>query len=207
MKNITIVDYGCGNLLSIKRGLEKIGYNSKISDNANDILNSTHLILPGVGAFGNAMDLLKKKTLEKTLKKYAIEKNKPLLGICLGMQLLLSRGYEFGEFNGLNFIPGDVKNINEVSKIQLKVPNIGWNNIQINKNNKLYNHFNNLSFYFVHSYVSITENKADTVAYCNYFDADIPSIIQKNKIIGCQFHPEKSGENGLKFLKTFCDLI
>ena len=207
MKNITIVDYGCGNLLSIKRGLEKIGYNSKISDNANDILNSTHLILPGVGAFGNAMDLLKKKTLEKTLKKYAIEKNKPLLGICLGMQLLLSRGYEFGKFNGLNFIPGDVKNINEVSKIQLKVPNIGWNNIQINKNNKLYNHFNNLSFYFVHSYVSITENKADTVAYCNYFDADIPSIIQKNKIIGCQFHPEKSGENGLKFLKTFCDLI
>ena len=207
MKNITIVDYGCGNLLSIKRGLEKIGYNSKISDNANDILSSTHLILPGVGAFGNAMDLLKKKTLEKTLKKYVIEKNKPLLGICLGMQLLLSRGYEFGEFNGLNFIPGDVKNINEVSKIQLKVPNIGWNNIQINKNNKLYNHFNNLSFYFVHSYVSITENKADTVAYCNYFDADIPSIIQKNKIIGCQFHPEKSGENGLKFLKTFCDLI
>ena len=207
MKNITIVDYGCGNLLSIKRGLEKIGYNSKISDNANDILSSTHLILPGVGAFGNAMDLLKKKTLEKTLKKYAIEKNKPLLGICLGMQLLLSRGYEFGKFNGLNFIPGDVKNINEVSKIQLKVPNIGWNNIQINKNNKLYNHFNNLSFYFVHSYVSITENKADTVAYCNYFDADIPSIIQKNKIIGCQFHPEKSGENGLKFLKTFCDLI
>ena len=101
MKNITIVDYGCGNLLSIKRGLEKIGYNSKISDNANDILSSTHLILPGVGAFGNAMDLLKKKTLEKTLKKYAIEKNKPLLGICLGMQLLLSRGYEFGEFNGL----------------------------------------------------------------------------------------------------------
>ena len=153
------------------------------------------------------MDLLKKKNLEKTLNKYAIEKKKPLLGICLGMQLLLSRGYEFGEFNGLNFIPGDVKNINKVSKIQLKVPNIGWNNIQVNKNHKLYNHFNNLSFYFVHSYISITENKADTVAHCNYFDADIPSIIQKGKIIGCQFHPEKSGENGLKFLKTFCDLI
>ena len=206
MKNIIIIDYGCGNLLSIKRGLEKIGYNSKISDNENDIFSSTHLILPGVGAFGNAMNLLNKKNLEKIINKYAIEKKKPLLGICLGMQLLLTRSNEFGKHNGLNLISGNVKNINDVSSTQLKVPNIGWNEIEINKDNKLYDDFNNSSFYFVHSFISITEKKEDTIANCKYFNLQIPAIIRKEKILGCQFHPEKSGDNGLKFLKTFCDL-
>ena len=109
MKKITIVDYGCGNLLSIKRGLEKIGFNSNISDNKKTILDSTHLILPGVGAFENAMNLLNKKDLVNTIKTSAIEKKTPLLGICLGMQLLLTKSYEFGEHNGLNLIAGEVK--------------------------------------------------------------------------------------------------
>tara|TARA_A100001011_G_scaffold381121_1_gene449263 strand:- start:166 stop:789 length:624 start_codon:yes stop_codon:yes gene_type:complete len=206
MKKITIIDYGCGNLLSIKRGLEKIGFNSEISDDESTILDSTHLILPGVGAFGNAMSLLRKKNLEKTIIEYSINRRKPLLGICLGMQLLLSKSYEFGEYNGLNMISGEVKNINEVSNKELKVPNIGWNEITIEKNNDLFKSFDNKSFYFVHSFISLTNKKTDTAAYCKYFNLPIPSIIQKDKIIGCQFHPEKSGENGLKFLKMFCDL-
>ncbi len=206
MKKITIIDYGCGNLLSIKRGLEKIGFNSEISDDENTILNSTHLILPGVGAFGNAMSLLRKKNLEKIIIEYSINKKKPLLGICLGMQLLLSKSYEFGQYDGLNLIPGEVKNINEVSDKELKVPNIGWNEITIEKSNNLLKNFDNKSFYFVHSFISLTDKKIDTVAHCKYFNLPIPSIIQKDKIIGCQFHPEKSGENGLNFLRTFCDL-
>ncbi len=206
MKKITIIDYGCGNILSIKRGLEKIGFNSKISDDENIILDSSHLILPGVGAFGNAMSLLKRKNLQKIILKYTNEHQKPILGICLGMQLLLSKSSEFGNYEGLNLIPGNVKNINEVSKEKLIVPNIGWNEIQIKNSNNFFEKFDNSSFYFVHSFISITDNKEDTSAYCKYYNLQIPAVIKKDKIIGCQFHPEKSGENGLRFLKKFCEL-
>jgi imidazole glycerol-phosphate synthase subunit HisH len=207
MKKITIVDYGCGNLLSIKRGLEKIGFNSNISDNKKTILDSTHLILPGVGAFENAMNLLNKKDLVNTIKTSAIEKKTPLLGICLGMQLLLTKSYEFGEHNGLNLIAGEVKHIKSISNKNIKVPNIGWNEIKIKKDCELIKEFNDKSFYFIHSFVSITNENINTVSYCNYFNLSIPSIIKKDKIIGCQFHPEKSGVNGLKFLANFCNLI
>ena len=204
MKKIVIVDYDCGNLLSLKRGIEKIGLTSEISRDQNKILNSTHLILPGVGAFGNAMDLLKKFDLENIIKKYALEMKKPLLGICLGMQLMLSKSFEFGEHEGLGIINGKVIKINHSTNSKIKVPNIGWSEIIIEKE-KSFETFNNKSFYFVHSFISVTENKNETIAHCNYYDLKIPSIIKKNNVIGCQFHPEKSSKNGLRFLEYFCN--
>ncbi len=204
MKNITIVDYNCGNLLSLKRGIEKVGFKCEISREANKILNSTHVILPGVGAFGSAIKLLKNYDLENIIKRYTLEMQKPLLGICLGMQLLLTKSFEFGEHRGLDIIPGEAVKIDQITKNKVKIPNIGWNEINTQEDIN-FNQFNKKSFYFIHSFVSVTNEKADTIAYCDYYKIKIPSIIKKNKIIGCQFHPEKSSNNGLKFLQNFCN--
>ena len=182
MKKITIIDYGCGNILSIKRGLEKIGFDSKISDDENIILDSSHLILPGVGAFGNAMSLLKRKNLERIILKYTNEHNKPFLGICLGMQLLLSKSSEFGNYKGLNLIPGNVKNINEVSDEQLKVPNIGGNEKQIKNKNNFFEKFNNNSFYFVHSFISITDKKRTHQLIANITIFKFQLLLKKIKL-------------------------
>ena len=120
MKNIIIIDYNCGNILSIERALNKMNFNSKLSRDLTEISNATHLILPGVGAFGSAMDLLTKYKLIEPIKKH-VKKNKPLLGICLGMQLLLTKSFEFGEFDGLNFIEGTVEKITDQTKKKLKL--------------------------------------------------------------------------------------
>ncbi len=206
MKKISIIDYGCGNLLSIKRALEKIGHESLITNRQDDILKSDFLILPGVGAFQNAMKLLNDKDLINVLNKFVLDKSKRLFGICLGMQILFTKSYEMGKHKGLDLIKGKVISIKEkTNNKKLKVPHISWNKIFTNQSmadNKEKNFdYLDLKYYFVHSYLALTEKNDHTLAYCNYQDVVIPAVIKYDNIMGCQFHPEKSGKNGLNFLK------
>ena len=194
MKKIIIIDYDCGNILSLQRAIEKIGYKSEVSRDKKIISNASHVILPGVGAFGNAMKLLKKYELINSIKKHVNEK-KPLLGICLGMQLLLSESSEFGNYKGLDIIKGKVKNILDLTKKKIKVPHIGWNEIKFTRKNN-YDFVDKKSFYFIHSFVSQTNKATSTLAFTNYEGLKIPAIIQEENITGFQFHPEKSHYSG-----------
>ena len=211
MKRIIIVDYGVGNILSISRAIQEVGYKSEFTKEKSKILNSDLLILPGVGAFANAMKLLKDNNLIETLNEYVKIKKKPLLGICLGMQMLLSKSFEKGEHKGLDFIPGEVIEIKSKSKKKdIKIPHIRWNEILINNelnNNLLSKELIKKSFYFIHSFMSLTKEKEHTTAYCKYYDVDIPAIIRNDNVAGFQFHPEKSGKNGLKLLKNTIDTL
>ena len=211
MKKITIVDYDCGNILNLVRALEFIGYTAETTRDNKKIKNSSHVILPGVGAFGNAIKKLEEYNLKEVIQEYA-KSNKPLLGICLGMQVLLTLGYEFGVHKGLGLIEGEVIKISNKKDKKIKIPHIGWNEIypcndKKNWENKILN--NDLigkSFYFVHSFIGLTKNPNSTIAICNYSDISIPAIVATDHIFGCQFHPEKSGKNGLTILKNFCEI-
>ncbi len=205
MKKIIIINYGCGNILSLRRALKEIGYESSLSNNNDEIMSADFVILPGVGAFENAIKLLNKYKLIQTIKNYVAQK-KPLLGICLGMQILFSTGYEMGSHTGLNFIKGKVDKINkDRNNKKIKIPHINWSNLYFKDKNSKFNFNQNLSgrsFYFVHSYMAFLENENDLVAYCKYFNINVPAIIKSHNVIGFQFHPEKSGKNGLEVLKN-----
>tara|TARA_A100001011_G_scaffold16199_2_gene16817 strand:- start:14245 stop:14895 length:651 start_codon:yes stop_codon:yes gene_type:complete len=209
---VSILDYGLGNILSVKRGLEFCGVDVLVTKNEKEILKSQRVVLPGVGAFKVAMDKLKKLGLDDTLNELA-EKETPLLGICLGMQILMSKSKEFGSHDGLNLISGTVDPISENLKKNdnLKIPHVSWNKLIPNElNNFKENYFikmikENDCFYFVHSFVVNTSSKKETLAYCDYGGYPLTAIIKRNQIIGCQFHPEKSGKAGLRLLKSFCD--
>jgi len=210
-KKITIINYGCGNILSLKRALQEIGFVSNVSNNEKKILESDFLILPGVGSFSKAMNLLHEHNLINTLREYVIQRKKMILGICLGMQIFLTKSYEMGEHEGLNFIDGKVISLKKFTKKKMiKSPHTSWNELYFNKKVKFELLDSNLlkkDFYFVHSYLAITKEKKNTYAFSKYYDVQIPAIIGKNNIIGCQFHPEKSGINGLNFLKNTLNLI
>ncbi len=210
-KKITIINYGCGNILSLKRALQEIGFVSNVSNNEKKILESDFLILPGVGSFSKAMNLLHEHNLINTLREYVIQRKKTILGICLGMQIFLTKSYEMGEHEGLNFIDGKVISLKKFTKKKMiKSPHTSWNELYFNKKVKFELLDSNLlkkDFYFVHSYLAITKEKKNTYAFSKYHDVQIPAIIGKNNIIGCQFHPEKSGINGLNFLKNTLNLI
>jgi len=211
MKKITIIDYGCGNILNLVRAIKFIGNEVEITHDHKKIKNSSHVILPGVGAFGNAMKQLEKYGLYNTILEYA-KLNKPLLGICLGMQILLTESYEFGVHKGLGLIEGQVIKISNKKNKEIKIPHTGWNEIHPNNNKKewknkiLSNSLIGKSFYFVHSFACVTKNPESTIAVCNYSGISIPAIVSVNNIFGCQFHPEKSADNGLAVLKNFCDI-
>lgn len=204
-KKIVIIDYGVGNLLSLSRAIEQLGENVIITKNKNVILSATHIILPGVGAFPEAMSKIKKYKLIQILNA-AKKKNIFILGICLGMQILMNVGYEFKKTRGLGLIEGSVLSISKLVRTnQVKLPNIGWYPIVKKKNKILKNIKIKDSFYFLHSYmVSIKKN--NLLAYYLLNKKKIPAIINKYNIYGCQFHPEKSGQNGLKFLGNFINL-
>ena len=210
-KKITIIDYGCGNILNLARAIKFIGYEVEITHYKNKIINSSHVVLPGVGAFGNAMKQIEKYNLHSTILEYA-KSNKPLLGICLGMQILLTVSYEFGVHKGLGLIEGKVIKISNEKNKEIKIPHIGWNEIYPNNNKKewknkiLKDPLIGKSFYFVHSFAALTKNSSSTVAVCNYSGISIPAVVTVNNIFGCQFHPEKSADNGLVVLKNFCEI-
>mgnify|MGYP001418168569 CR=1 FL=1 len=212
MKKITIVDYGCGNILNLIRAIKFLGFDAEATNDKHKIINSSNLILPGVGAFGNAIEKLEKNNLKNSIIEYA-RLNKPLFGICLGMQLLFTTSFEFGRHKGLNLIEGEVIKISNKKNKEIKIPHVGWNQIYpIKKDNKEWNNeilkdisIGN-SFYFVHSFVGVTKEVNSTIATCNYYGITIPAVVSINNIYGCQFHPEKSGDSGLYILKNFCTI-
>ena len=204
MKKILIIDYGCGNLLSIKRATEKVGYKSDVSRDLKELKKASHIILPGVGAFGNAISLLKKYKLIDLIKNHSVKEKKPLLGICLGMQLLLSSSNEFGFYEGLDLIEGNVEKINDHTKRKIKVPHIGWNTVKFLDEKDYLRLEKNNSFYFIHSFMAKPKKKEVTMAYTNFEGIKIPAIIRKKNILGFQFHPEKSSFSGLELIKRFC---
>lgn len=211
--NVLIIDYGIGNLLSVRRGFEYCGATVEISSDPKSILNSSHVVLPGVGAFGNAMSVLHDRGLFDVVKEVE-KKGIPLLAICLGMQMLLDESEEFGVTKGLGMIPGKVIPIPSVTTkgAQQKIPHIGWSELLAEKNSSdwkntiLENVQLNDSVYFVHSFMSVPNDEAHRLAHCEYGGQKISAVIRKDNVYGCQFHPEKSGQVGLKILSQFIKL-
>ena len=201
---VCIVDYGVGNLFSLKSSFDAIGVEAFVSGNEKDIINADKIILPGVGAFEDASKKLRQSGLDSVLINEAKNK-KPLLGICLGMQLLLEKSYEYGEHKGLGLIKGEIRPIAESIQKDLKVPHIGWNSLDFcGEKSPLFKYINDGDFvYFVHSYHA--ENCNDIIATTKY-GGTLTAAVAKDNIFGCQFHPEKSGEVGLKILKAFCEM-
>ncbi len=199
---IAIIDYGVGNLFSLKSSLKAIGYDTIITSNLEEIEKADKIILPGVGAFGDASKKLRESGLDKVVIDQA-KKGKPLLGVCLGMQMLFDKSYEYGEYQGLSLIKGQVEYI-DIPK-EYKIPHIGWNALKFVKQSPLLKYINEGDcVYFVHSYCAKNCNES-LVATAEYHE-NITAIVQKDNVYGCQFHPEKSGEVGLKILKAFCEL-
>lgn len=211
--DVSIIDYGAGNLLSVSRALEFLGASVKTASKSEDIANSSKIILPGVGAFSSGMSALRKSGLDQGLK-LAGQKGVPILGICLGMQMLLSFSEEFGHSDGLGLIPGKVKEIPRLttSGQRQKIPHIGWNEISTP------NHLGDWQgtilaglnpqepVYFSHSFRAVLDESKYCQAICNYGGHNLVSVISNENIIGCQFHPEKSGQAGLHVLKNFLGL-
>ena len=200
---IAIIDYGMGNLRSVQKAFEKIGVKATITNDKKEIQNASKIILPGVGAFKDAMANLNELELISILNEEVLEKKKPFLGICLGMQLVAKTSEEFGLTNGLGWI--DAK-IVRFPKSELKVPHVGWNDINFTKESLLFENIpNNKDFYFVHSYYFDNQDKECVIATCKY-GIDFTCSIQKENIFSTQFHPEKSQTYGLQILKNFASL-
>lgn len=205
---VIIVDYGMGNLLSVRRGLEYCGATVKLTSDPDFILAGQRVVLPGVGAFGNAMQVLHELKLVPVIREIAF-RGIPLLGICLGMQLLLDESEEFGTTAGLGLIPGQVRAIPSQSTTgePLKIPHIGWNGLEPGQSSwdgtLLTDNGPGDAVYFVHSFMASPSDGAHRLADCIYGGHRIPAVIAKNNITGCQFHPEKSGELGLSVLRRF----
>ncbi len=213
MPNVAIVDYGGSNLLSVQRAINKCNSDVFISSNPQLILKASHVLLPGVGAVSNAMSALKRDGLDQVIKEVASQ-GTPLLGICLGMQLLLEESEEFGLTPTLGLIKGRVVPIPNLTTfgLPLKIPNIGWSrihppNTSISWTSSILDRINTVdSFYFVHSYMACPRNREDILAVSNYGGNMISAALNVGNVFGCQFHPEKSGEIGLKVLNNFINL-
>lgn len=204
---IVIIDYGMGNLKSVKNALDFLKLESKISSETEEIQKADALVLPGVGAFPDAMDTIEKLALDKVIKEEVMKK-KPLLGICLGMQLLFEKGFEGIERKGLGLLKGNIVKMKEDKNNCIKIPHIGWNNLLYNKKDELFNSIEEGKFvYYVHSYFAQDYNEEDLIAYSEYGDNKIPGVVRSGNVIGAQFHPEKSGTVGLSILKNFGELI
>jgi len=201
MKRIVIIDYGLGNLRSVQKGLEHVGASPVISGNPEEIMAADGIILPGVGAFVDAMKCL--VPLKGIIAEFA-DSGKPMLGICLGQQVLMSSSEEGRLTEGLNLIQGKVLRF---PKSELKVPHIGWNNIKIKQDHPLFKGIPEDSFvYFVHSYY-VDTGAENTLASCEYGQEFSASVVNsKGNVMGTQFHPEKSGVTGLKILKNFVEM-
>lgn len=196
---IAIADYGIGNLRSVQKAFNKLGYDAIITGDKAVIESASHVVLPGVGAFADAINLLRTSGLEKIIIAEA-KKGKPILGICLGMQLLFESSSESGFHEGLGLIKGKITRFN----IDLKVPQVGWNSVKVAKSSKILNNVDGEYFYFVHSFCAAEINE-DTCGITDY-SVEFSSAVEKNNIFGVQFHPEKSGESGLKILKNFAEI-
>ncbi len=200
---IAIIDYGIGNLQSVLNAFKSLGFDAKITSDKEEILNADKVVLPGVGAFGDAIDTFKERGFVEVINKIVL-KNTPLLGICVGLQMLFDKSYEYGVHEGLGLLKGDIVKFCDEN---LKVPQIGWNNIKIiDKSNPLFKGVEDNSYvYFVHSYYLSNENTLD-VSTTTTYGVTYPSSVRKGNIYATQFHPEKSGSVGLQILKNFGEL-
>lgn len=201
---IAIVEYGVGNLFSLISSLKKIGVEVTVTNDKEVLKKADKIILPGVGAFSDAADKLKKSGLFEFIKEEA-KSGKYILGICLGMQLLFEKSYEYGCHEGLGIIKGSIRPITDVIPKDFKVPHIGWNALKLTKESKIFKYINNGDHvYFVHSFYGAECD--ENVSAVSEYGATITASVEKGNVYGCQFHPEKSGDVGLKILKAFCEL-
>ena len=201
---IAVVDYGVGNLFSLSSSLSAIGAQTVVTGDADVIRSADKILLPGVGAFEDAARKLRESGLAEVVCEEA-RAGKPLLGICLGMQLLFEKSYEFGEFEGLGLIRGSVRPIADVIPSDLKIPHIGWNALHMKKKSALFRHIKDGDcVYFVHSFYAA--DCEESVIATSEYGAALTAAVASGNIYGCQFHPEKSGAVGLSILKAFAEI-
>lgn len=201
---LAIIDYGVGNIFSLYSSFKFIGEDVVLTNDKKVIDSCSHIILPGVGAFADAKRKLDESGMADVVREQ-VKTGKPLMGICLGMQMLFDKSLEYGEHPGLGLIGGSVMPIADVIPSDLKIPHIGWNSLEFTRDSKLFKYINNGDHvYFVHSFYAADCAK-DTIAVSEY-GAPLTAAVAKDNVYGCQFHPEKSGEVGLNILKAFCEL-
>ena len=200
---IAIVDYGVGNLFSLRCSLRSLGAEATVTDDETVLRTADKLLLPGVGAFEDAAKKLRGSGLQQTLLD-EVNKGKPLLGVCLGMQLLFDTSFEYGRHKGLGLIPGEIRPIAERVDPALKIPHMGWNTLEITLSTPLFKYIKNGDHvYFVHSYSAVCD-PAHVIAETDY-GGKLTAAVQRGAVFGCQFHPEKSGRIGLSILRAFCE--
>ena len=201
---IAIIDYGVGNLFSLTSSFKYVGADIIVTSDPEEIKKADKIILPGVGAFGDAIKKLKDTGLDKIVIEEA-KNGKPLMGICLGMQLLFEKSYEYGEHNGLGLLKGSVVPMENYIDKSLKIPHIGWNALSIKKENPLFKYLKNGDcVYFVHSYFA--KDCEESLLATTEYGGELTAAVAYKNVYGCQFHPEKSGDIGLKILKAFCEM-
>jgi len=202
---IAIMDYGVGNLFSLQCSFHKIGAEIQVTKDPIVLKNADKLILPGVGAFEDAAAKLRQSGLDEIIKE-EVNKGKPLMGICLGMQMLFEKSYEYGEHEGLGLLKGNVIGMNSTIPSHLQIPHIGWNALHLtNPDCPLFQHIReNDCVYFVHSYYAV--DCADSLAATTEYGLELTAAVAKDNVYGCQFHPEKSGDVGLNILRAFCEM-
>ena len=202
---IAIVDYGVGNLFSLASSLKALDLEAEVTGTADRLRAADRIILPGVGAFGDAKRKLDDTGLAPVLREEA--EKKPLLGICLGMQLLFDRSFEYGEHPGLGLVPGQVVDLHQdLADKTLKVPHMGWNSLRILKDDPLFRHVRDGEYvYFVHSFYA-RDCAESTLAASRYGNVDVTGVVRRGNVYGTQFHPEKSGDTGLRLLRAFAEL-
>ena len=202
---IAIVDYGVGNLFSLCSSLKALGLEAEVTRDPQKLRGADRIILPGVGAFGDAKAKLEETGLVPLLKEEA--EKKPFLGICLGMQLLFDKSFEYGEHQGLGFVPGEVVDLHEdLSDKTLKVPHMGWNSLQIQVDDPIFKYFKDGEYvYYVHSFYG-RKCAESTLATSQYGNVAVTGVVKSGRVYGTQFHPEKSGDAGLRLLKAFAEL-
>lgn len=200
---IAIIDYGVGNLFSLTSSFKKIGVDVVATADKEVIKSADKLILPGVGAFADAIKKLRDNGLDRVIIDEA-KKGKKIMGICLGMQLLFEKSYEYGEHDGLGLLKGKVVPMENRIPSNLKIPHIGWNALDFKRESEIFRYINDGDFvYFVHSFYA--DECDDSVIATSEYGAEITAAVQKENVYGCQFHPEKSGSVGLNILKAFCE--
>lgn len=202
---IAIVDYGVGNLFSLTSSLRALGAETEVTRDADHLRQAGHIILPGVGAFGDAREKLEGTGLVPVLRQEA--ERKPLLGICLGMQLLFDKSFEYGEHPGLGLVPGQVVPLRrDLEDRTLKVPHMGWNSLNILRDDPLFKYFRSGEYvYYVHSFYA-RDCAASTLATSQYGNVAVTGVVRSGNVWGAQFHPEKSGDAGLRLLRAFAEL-
>lgn len=203
---IAVVNFGMGNLGSVRRAFEDIGVDVTVANHPTALYDSDKIVLPGVGAFTEGMECLINSGWVNALNDVVIQQGKPVLGICLGMQMLATSGHEGGETKGLDFIPGKVQRLDTIG-CKLRIPHVGWNDVSCRKQDVLFDGIPDMSdFYFVHSYAFVPANQEHLLATTSY-DCDVTAVVRNGNIFGCQFHPEKSSKAGRQLLRNFMSYI